>query len=695
MPQGQVRDLDPGELQAENERLRRRVVELQDELTEAVATLEAIRSGDVDAVVVERGDSADVFTLAAADRFYFQLAQKSANIGTWDWDLVKNRASWSEGIYQLLGIDPAQAGDVAAHWRNALHPDDRPRVEPRVAQFIKSEEKSYDDEFRIVRPDGATVWVASKGQLLRNPAGEPVRFIGVSYDITDRKRVEEALAESELLFRQMADSMPQMAWMARPDGYVDYFNRRWYEFTGFDASVGGDDSFTPIIHQDDVRRCLDQWYAAVRSGLPYNIEYRFWSREDSDYRWFLGRALPLHGGDGEIKRWFGTSTDIHDIKVAQEKLARSEELLRDADRRKDEFLAMLAHELRNPLAPLQTGLDLLSLEREADDETLPIMRDQVGHMVRLVDDLLDVSRIMRGRVELQREPLELSTLATRVAAAVRSQVDGKRQKLVIEIADDSLWCDADPVRMAQVLTNLLNNASKYSEAGTTIRCRIARDGASAVVEVRDEGIGIDPEFLPRVFELLAQAARSSDRAQGGLGIGLTLVKNLVELHGGSVAVASDGLGKGSCFTVRLPLAVEIAQQGSSPAGPPAVVARRILVVDDNISGTTLVSRLLMKLGSHEVRTAQDAATALQLAAAFSPEIVLLDIGLPGMDGYDLARALRDLPATRNALLVAVTGYGQADDRRRTTDAGIDVHLVKPTSQAQLKELLNHAKLSPR
>lgn len=369
--------------------------------------------------------------------------------------------------------------------------------------------------------------------------------------------------------------------------------------------------------------------------------------------------------------------------------------MRDADRRKDEFLAMLAHELRNPLAPLQTGLDLLSLEREADDETLPIMRDQVGHMVRLVDDLLDVSRIMRGRVELQREPLELSTLATRVAAAVRSQVDGKRQKLVIEIADDSLWCDADPVRMAQVLTNLLNNASKYSEAGTTIRCRIARDGASAVVEVRDEGIGIDPEFLPRVFELFAQAARSLDRAQGGLGIGLTLVKNLVELHGGSVAVASDGLGKGSCFTVRLPLAVEIAQQGSSPAGPPAVVARRILVVDDNISGTTLVSRLLMKLGSHEVRTAQDAATALQLAAAFSPEIVLLDIGLPGMDGYDLARALRDLPATRNALLVAVTGYGQADDRRRTTDAGIDVHLVKPTSQAQLKELLTHAKLSPR
>lgn len=683
------------DVKSENARLRERIRELEERLHEAESTLHAIRTGDVDAVVVERQDEAEVYSIASADRFYFQLAQQAANIGAFDWDPQQKRLYWSEGIFQIVGLDSQRVEPTEELFWNSIHPDDRDRIRAKIEALLVSTADDFYDEFQICRKDGTCRWVASKGRVLRNPDGTPRRFVGVNIDITERKRIEEALSESESLFREMAGAMPQMVWTAKPDGYVDYFNDRWYEFTGYPRDRFGDESYTPLLHPDDVARCLEMWYASVRTGTEYVIEYRFWCRKTNAYRWYLTRALPIRGRDGRIIRWIGTCTDVHDMKQTQEKLTRSEDALREADRRKDEFLAMLAHELRNPMAPIQTGLDLLTLELPQPNQTVAIMREQFGHLVRLVDDLLDVSRIMRGRVELKKEPTDLAGLVHRAVATVQPWVDSRRQKLVVDVPSQPVYSEVDSVRVLQVLTNLLNNASKYSDPKSQIDVSLTVGDNRAQFSVRDRGIGIEPEFLPHVFDLFSQASRSLDRAEGGLGIGLTLVKNLVQLHGGRVEARSEGAKRGSEFLVYLPLAAGGEVAVEDPTLPARAMRRRILVVDDNMMNTALTSRLLKAIGDHQVKIANDGEKALEMAAEFRPEIILLDIGLPGMDGYALARLLRDTDHGRNALLVAVTGYGQPGDRLKSTEAGFDLHLIKPTSLAMLEMVLSDPRLANR
>ncbi|MFN7134382.1 MAG: ATP-binding protein, partial [Myxococcales bacterium] len=371
--------------------------------------------------------------------------------------------------------------------------------------------------------------------------------------------------------------------------------------------------------------------------------------------------------------------------------ARLYDELREADRRKDEFLAMLAHELRNPLAPIKSGLDLLRLEF-GESEVVEVMSEQVGHVVRLVDDLLDVSRILRGKVELKKGPTDVAAVARRAAEAVRPRAEAHRQRLVVSVPEEPLRLEADPVRLTQVVTNLLHNASKYTDDGEEIRLSVSREGGEAVVTVADTGIGIAAELLSRVFDLFTQADQALDRSQGGLGIGLTVVKSLVEMHGGRVAAASEGAGRGSTFTVRLPIVESSAEAARADAGPGAG-RRRVLVVDDNVPAATLLGRLLGKLGGHEVRLAHDGAAAVAEAESFRPDLILLDIGLPKMDGYEVARRLRGRPELDGALLVALTGYGTAEDRRRSLEAGFDDHLVKPPDVEMLRRVLAHPKVA--
>ena len=361
--------------------------------------------------------------------------------------------------------------------------------------------------------------------------------------------------------------------------------------------------------------------------------------------------------------------------------------LKEADRRKDEFLAMLAHELRNPLAPIRSGLDILAMDETGGHlETIKLMQDQVEHVVRLVDDLLDMSRIMRGRIELKKEPVELSLLVRRSVATVQPLVEGLRQELVVSLPEEPLWLNADPVRIVQVFENLLSNASKYTETGGRIELTAERRNGKVLVKVRDTGIGIEPDLLPHVFDLFMQSARTLDRAQGGLGIGLTLVKNLVEFHGGSVSADSEGSGRGSTFLVQLPL----TQKTSPPEKPAepltASVPRRVLVVDDNVGAARMLSNLVLKIGDHTVELAHDGPSALEKIKQWRPDVVLLDIGLPGRDGYEVAREVRSDPACDHMLLVALTGYGQSEDRRKSKEAGIDEHLVKPPSIDQVRSV---------
>lgn len=382
------------------------------------------------------------------------------------------------------------------------------------------------------------------------------------------------------------------------------------------------------------------------------------------------------------------------LKEANEELHLAHVRLSEADRRKDEFLAMLAHELRNPLAPLRSGMDLLSLKSEGEDRSIvALMQDQVEHLVRLVDDLLDVSRIMCGRIELRKEAVEVSALVKRSLDTLRPMIESHQHKLHVSYPEQPVWLNADPVRLLQVLENLLVNASKYTEDGGEIHVKVERQNDYAVINVQDTGIGIEADLLPKVFDLFTQSSRSLDRAQGGLGIGLTLAQSLVAMHGGTLAAESEGKGHGSAFIVQLPVvAPPKAAESTADEQSSTNQARRVLVVDDNRAAAQMLSLLLRELGCSHVEAVYDGNSARQKVADFRPHIVLLDIGMPGKDGFQVAREIREGSEFDDVLLVALTGYGQEADRRKCKEAGFDVHLVKPPSLKQLKDVLAHPKL---
>ncbi|MGH8168679.1 MAG: ATP-binding protein, partial [Woeseiaceae bacterium] len=401
---------------------------------------------------------------------------------------------------------------------------------------------------------------------------------------------------------------------------------------------------------------------------------------------------PIRNPQGRI---IGASKIARDIRERK----KLEKALVDADRRKDEFLAMLSHELRNPLATIRNSVQLLRLDpgRAMQEKVLAPLERQVGTLARLVDDLMDVSRVTMGRVRLQRSDVPVNRILRDAASTMRREMIDRGHAFTVSKADPDLVVNVDVMRLEQVVTNLLTNASKYTPEGGRIELAAERDGDDAVIRVRDSGIGIQPEVLPEVFDLFAQGATTLDRSKGGLGIGLALVKYLVEMHDGSVTAASDGPGAGSEFVVRLPAVVSTPSPAMKERPPVASKAApsgslRILVVDDNQDSADLQATLLQHIG-HEVRTAYEGSDALKAAAEFQPDVILLDIGLPQMDGYEVAYRIRQEPTLAGVVMIAMTGYGQSEDMQRTKAAGFDHHMLKPAEFAELQRLL--AQLSPR
>jgi len=497
-------------------------------------------------------------------------------------------------------------------------------------------------------------------------------------EILERRRAEERM-------KFLAESIPSIVWTAAPDGTVTYANPHWAEYYGAMQENRPARLIDLVLHPDDAAAAREHVISHLRSGEAVQFEARH-RRHDGTYRWFITRAVPWHDVDGQVVSWFGITSDIDDHKALEEQL-------RQTDRRKDEFLATLAHELRNPLAPLQNALHILRLDPAGGDaarNALSIMQRQMQQMVRLVDDLLDVSRITRGRLELRRENTRFSAVVEDAVETVRPLVTSLRHRLDVDLPREPLMLDADPHRLAQVFANLLNNACKYTDPGGHISLRATRDGDEVVLTVVDSGIGIEPGLANQIFEVFVQADTALERSRGGLGIGLTLVRSLVEMHGGSVAVRSEGIGRGSEFTVRLPLAGQPRAAANAPVavadlGVPAAEpgALRILVVDDNRDAADTLAMSLSMLG-HEVRTEYDAPRVVETAATFLPELVFMDIGMPRMNGFDVARAIREQEWGGDTMLVALTGWGKEDDRAKSRDAGFDHHLVKP---AELDEIL--------
>jgi PAS domain S-box-containing protein len=453
------------------------------------------------------------------------------------------------------------------------------------------------------------------------------------------------------------------------------------------------DAFRELVHPDDRERVLEMIRQAIARATEYSVEFRnMWP--DGSIHW-IAMSGQVICDRGRPVRIVGVCRDITEHKGINDALTRQAQQLAEADRRKDEFLAVLGHELRNPLAPLQNSVALLA-HRASDPgvvaQARSVMQRQLRHLVRLVDDLLDVSRIRSGKIVLAKQPLELALAVNSAVELSKPGIDARRHRLVVSLPPEPVWLHADPTRLPQLLANLLNNAAKYTDEGGQIDVIAERSGSSVIVRIRDTGIGMNAQDLTGVFELFAQAGGSSQHSvQGGLGVGLSLARSLAELHGGTLAAHSEGIGRGSEFVLRLPAAsspsaAAAAKNGGVMEMPPGITAQRIVVVDDNVDAAESLSLLLAQDG-HEVRVAHRGTDALNIARNFIPQVMILDLGMPEMDGYAVARAARADPALANIRLIALSGYGQPEDRRRTAEAGFDAHLVKPVEPDQLNAVL--------
>ncbi len=560
--------------------------------------------------------------------------------------------------------------------------------EVHLRALVEGRRTASSFEKRYRTGDGALVWTHVSVSVLHGESGEPLHLVAIIQDVHARKEAEAALRESEERFRNMADNAPVMIWLTDREGACTYLNKGWYRFTGQPEGTGMGQEWLNALHPDDYARAGEEFQAAGHERRTVRIEYRL-KRHDGAYRWAIDTASPRFSSEGDFLGYIGSVIDVSDLKEVESRL-------READRRKDEFLATLAHELRNPLAPIRTGLEILKLSEDdpAEREEIRVMmEEQTEQLITLVDDLLEVSRITRGKLELRKQTVTLAEVVKRAIDGARPVIDEAGHALAVNLPAEAVKLVADPHRLAQVFSNLLNNAAKYTPKGGHIEFRAWLEDETIVIEVEDNGIGIRREHLAGIFEMFTQLDNGKAHAYSGLGIGLTLARTLVTMHGGEISVSSPGPGRGSTFSIRLPARSAAPPATAAPlAAPPAERGGcRVLVVDDNESALIVLSLLVRKLG-HEVRTAQNGREALEVADSFRPRVILMDIGMPEMDGYEAARQMGDAPWREDVLLVALTGWGQEEDRQRTLEAGFDRHLVKPAGRKDLEAIF--ASLAP-
>ncbi len=697
-------------------------------------------------------------------------------------------------------------------WVDVIDPIDRAFVQ-RIYLSAAERREPLRIEYRLRARNGEYRWVIDTAAPRFDDDGTFHGYVGSLIDITERKRTEVALQESEARFRRMADSAPVLIWVSDTAKRWTWFNQPWLDFVGRSMADELGDGWTQNVHPADLDRCVRTYTEAFDTRESFAMEYRL-RRHDGEYRWLLDQGVPLYDGAGGFAGYIGSCFDVteerrkeqalraarnqlrmvtdtmaalvtrvsRDLRfvwtnkaymlwrnlpidrieghlieevVGTETFARLkpfidrvlggetvefeiqvsvpqrgspwlyvsyvptyedgterpdgwvsvviditqrkelEEALKDADRRKDEFLASLAHELRNPLAPMQNALEIMSLRRgDADDveRARTMLQRQMRQMVRLIDDLLDVNRVSRGKIQLRKERIDLAAALTSAIETSRPLIDDFGHSLAVTTPSQPIAVEADLTRLAQVFANLLNNAAKYTERNGRIAVRVTRDGDCAVVAVEDNGAGITSDKIGSVFEMFTQLNSGPEHAHGGLGIGLTIAKRLVELHGGTIEAASDGPGRGSVFTVRLPTVP--GSEGVTPApiasadDPGAAAARqRVLVAEDHKDSAASLARLLEILGN-SVCIARDGEEAIMIAEQFRPRVILLDIGMPKLNGYEACRRIREQPWSHDVVIVALTGWGQEADRRRSREAGFDHHLVKPVELDALEAVLS-------
>ena len=636
--------------------------------------------------------------------------------------------TWNRAAERLYGYT---ADEIIGKPLEILVPLDHPDELPELMRRLKSGERIEHFETVRVRKDGTRLDVSLTISPLKNDQGEIIGASKIARDITARKRSEAALRFLAAASKALADltdplsTMQKVARFAIPD-FADWCTVDMLEHDGSVKRVvvaHADPSKVQLARDLQNRNPPDPseeqaiWkiLQTGQSEMVTEISDELLQERVKDAKLlnvvrelglksYIGVPLIVRGKALGVLTFITAESqrkyEPADLRLAEElgqraataiENSRLYDELRDADRRKDEFLAMLAHELRNPLAPIRNALYLMktpNIDAKSLAEARDITERQIQHMVRLVDDLMDVSRIMRGRIELRKETVDLSAAIDQAAETARPVIDAQGQEVVITLPAEPIYLEADPTRLAQIISNLLHNAAKFSQRAGRIWVSTEREGNLAVIRVRDAGAGIPSELLPRVFDLFAQGDRTLERSQGGLGIGLTVVRRLVQMHGGTVTAHSEGADKGSEFVVRMPIMSGARETPSKPGEPvPEGTGRDVLVVDDNVDAAQSTAMLLRAWG-HDVRVAYSGQEAIHAAEESVPEIVLLDIGLPIINGYDVARRLREQPQFQTTVLAAVTGYGQAEDRRRSMEVGFDFHLTKPVDPTALQEVMS-------
>jgi PAS domain S-box-containing protein len=634
---------------------------------------------------------------AGGSQFANLLDQLPIGVGVFDAEgrwVLRNGLIRSTTGDEIPSLDP-QGESRMRVWGPDGQP--LPRDQWPGARALRGETVSPVDVLYTME-DGTERWVSISCAPFHGETGALLGAVVIAQDEDARKRAELALQSSEERLRHILDSAEDFAIVTLDtSGLVTSWNSGARNIFGYEASemLGQDGRF--MFTPEDLQQGVpdEEMRRALANGRSENE--RWHQRRDGTRFWASGLMMLLREPDtGRAIGFLKIMRDRTDAKRWEEALEREAEELKGADRRKNEFLATLAHELRNPLAPIRTGLELIKRAQSGSDvipRATAMMERQVRQMVRLIDDLLDVSRITRRQIVLRRAPVPIATVLQHAVETSLPLIEEAGHTLELDVPGEPIVVDADETRLAQVFANLLNNAAKFTSPGGRIRVTARRDGPDVVVSVADNGAGIPREVLPRIFDLFSQANPSFERAHGGLGIGLTIVKELVEMHDGRVEVRSEGPGFGSVFTVRMPMRPGPPEPPPEPPAAPEAqhpappgVPRKVLVADDNPDSAASLTELLRMLG-HDVRVAHDGAEAVETAEAFRPEVILLDISMPRLNGYEVCRRIRRRPWGTAPLIVALTGLGQDEDRRQSEDAGFDRHLVKPVDPAALERLL--------
>jgi PAS domain S-box-containing protein len=593
--------------------------------------------------------------------------------------------SWNAAAERLFGHTAEQA--VGRHISLVIPPE-RLAEEDHIVASLKAGRRVDHMETERLTSDGRLVPVSLTISPLKDDAGNVIGASKIVRDVTERRRAE---AERDR-FVTLVENSTDFIGICDLDGVPFFVNRAGLDMVGLESI---DEARRTPVHEfffpEDQPRVMDEFFPSVLQAGHGEIEVRFRHFKTGQARWMAYKVLTLPDASGRPAAFATVSQDVTERKRMEDDLRGLAAGLSEASRRKDEFLAMLAHELRNPLAPLSNSVQVL--RRAAADETAvqaaaEMLDRQVRQMTRLVDDLLDMSRITQGKIELRKERVELAPILEQAVDTARGLFASLNHELIVAVPAQPILLDADPARLAQVVGNLLNNAAKFSDKGGHVWLTVEREGPQVAIRVRDTGIGIAAEDLHRLFDMFVQVDTSLERTRDGLGIGLTLVKTLVEMHGGTVDVDSEGVGRGSEFVVRLPVV-----EGARAAQPKAAAARsvatglRVLIVDDNLDGAESLA-LLLQLGGYDTHLAHDGFDAVEAAERLRPHAVLLDIGLPGLNGYEVCRRIRQRPWGNEVLVVAVTGWGQDMDRHRSREAGFDTHIVKPVDHDSLMRLLS-------